>query len=981
MAHHPPIGIYYLDEDTPCWAFKTRNAFKKAFHLKELLMVNGLNSDDGYKLCDNFHARHMERVDFLENMGPRIVDGHTEAITRILDNCSPRDLLLPLTMDPSTSTMRSCNKCHLEKPLTLGHFHWTKAKRRFQATCIECLNNLINAKNAKASAEKRAANSFTCATCNELMERKEMAKGETDTCKSCKRDQVKASFPAVKKWIGLFRKDEQAAEPIWKWDSAHSFYSAQGLHQQKFDRMMSETGFWSQDDESPYVVRYITKDTFDSIHIDAEKYEQVLTAIQTGDTTLSGTIRTGCSTQRCIWCNVVKEQTTGNYTKEKGHWRSTCNLCRTTANAERASLEYEEDLKKGWFQCTECDEKHNASERMQGQRACRASMNAKKTTAVAERAKTIDRDEVEGRPCKCGKLFDRERFKWKQTHWGTCNECFNKKKYWKAYRERWRSVDPNGYLSYFCEQQLRYRLLHPEVCSAYNTHRRTDVDARFAAIKRYAALRNISFKDESTLRTLVGKACHYCDALPDPGDRLNGIDRLDSGQGFSGDNSVPACHLDNILKGSLKPEDYIWRMCQIYVVSQKNGETLDMDAVIFSGFTNSENTTIAGSKAGREQFEENAVGICYLCEETGMLGLDRVNSSKSYLDEDNVRACCWPCNRIKLDLSLKALYLQAWRIYSVFHSSLDMAVVPTVYPEPELERPTTPIPKVMQRRQHAQHYGYLVHNKGSGSVIARYNGIKELADALGCSVYKLRRNFDQDLPYIPDQRWHISRVPAKSYNLMLLENECTTEEAFEEYLQECTKEVTSTRSTRRPNKRKFDQQLLVLTEDGSVPLAKYGNEQELANAVKVNQSMISRQIERGVMKGYPLLVVEDDDLRLQADMPQQSLFPTMYWNVDPAIQVFSTDNVLVASAKSKAVLATMIVEAHPGHSLMEKKEKITLLNKYKKRIKRAVDNGAPFQSDNSRSWRLESVTQEEYEQERVDSIPFAVGCHTLHVEN
>ncbi len=45
MGQYPPVGIYHRDEDTPCWAFKTRNAFKTAFGLKEKLMITGLDSD------------------------------------------------------------------------------------------------------------------------------------------------------------------------------------------------------------------------------------------------------------------------------------------------------------------------------------------------------------------------------------------------------------------------------------------------------------------------------------------------------------------------------------------------------------------------------------------------------------------------------------------------------------------------------------------------------------------------------------------------------------------------------------------------------------------------------------------------------------------------------------------------------------------------------------------------------------------------
>ena len=63
--------------------------------------------------------------------------------------------------------------------------------------------------------------------------------------------------------------------------------------------------------------------------------------------------------------------------------------------------------------------------------------------------------------------------------------------------------------------------------------------------------------------SLVGSNCHYCGIVPSNrykyGKRVlsySGLDRLDSGLGYTAENVVPSCRLCNVLKSSLRPESW-----------------------------------------------------------------------------------------------------------------------------------------------------------------------------------------------------------------------------------------------------------------------------------------------------------------------------------------------------------------------------------------------------------------------------------------
>lgn len=84
-------------------------------------------------------------------------------------------------------------------------------------------------------------------------------------------------------------------------------------------------------------------------------------------------------------------------------------------------------------------------------------------------------------------------------------------------------------------------------------------------LKKYkinAKNRDLSFElPDSYAIQLFFSNCHYCGA--EPGEKLSGIDRIDSNRGYSVDNTCSACKTCNFLKGILSVEDFLKKCSEI----------------------------------------------------------------------------------------------------------------------------------------------------------------------------------------------------------------------------------------------------------------------------------------------------------------------------------------------------------------------------------------------------------------------------------
>ena len=81
--------------------------------------------------------------------------------------------------------------------------------------------------------------------------------------------------------------------------------------------------------------------------------------------------------------------------------------------------------------------------------------------------------------------------------------------------------------------------------------RRSNVDQWWKSIVQRARAVGIAMEDEEVLKARITQECHYCGYLPPDGERLNGLDRLDSSGIYKDDNTVACCAICNQMKAAM----------------------------------------------------------------------------------------------------------------------------------------------------------------------------------------------------------------------------------------------------------------------------------------------------------------------------------------------------------------------------------------------------------------------------------------------
>lgn len=80
---------------------------------------------------------------------------------------------------------------------------------------------------------------------------------------------------------------------------------------------------------------------------------------------------------------------------------------------------------------------------------------------------------------------------------------------------------------------------------------------------------------------LVKQPCHYCGTLPSTRTKgeyqseVNGIDRIDSSQGYSIDNCVPCCTMCNYMKLDYSKNEFLYHVEKIYKHCRKGSTTIE----------------------------------------------------------------------------------------------------------------------------------------------------------------------------------------------------------------------------------------------------------------------------------------------------------------------------------------------------------------------------------------------------------------------
>lgn len=96
---------------------------------------------------------------------------------------------------------------------------------------------------------------------------------------------------------------------------------------------------------------------------------------------------------------------------------------------------------------------------------------------------------------------------------------------------------------------------------------------RFNSIKANAISRDLEFdlnKDE--VFNIISQPCYYCgQELVD--NKIMGIDRIDSNKGYNSENTVPCCHICNLMKNAFTIDVFFNHIDKIYNKHIKKSST------------------------------------------------------------------------------------------------------------------------------------------------------------------------------------------------------------------------------------------------------------------------------------------------------------------------------------------------------------------------------------------------------------------------
>lgn len=308
------------------------------------------------------------------------------------------------------------------------------------------------------------------------------------------------------------------------------------------------------------------------------------------------------------------------------------------------------------IECFEATTKDGKSRRA----VCKPCYNRKKAERAKEGSKDIDPSTVP-KPLhcvKCGKGGKEVTFKWrkdlKQGGWRTeCNTCNNLKGYSEKSRAKRRDENEEEYLSNNAKTHLEWAHANPDKIEEQKMKTRTDPSRRFKALvtyirSKYGNDEMLNYDDSDKLESKMSLPCHYCDHSPNIGEPLNGLDRITPGGKYEDSNTVPCCGVCNSMKLTFTVDEFIQGVRDIV---GNRGHSSGLERPTAFGGTSERRATTKDKtdELTRVKKLELWSGECYLCSRGPSFGIDRVDPSKNYT-EDNCKSCCSLCNYMKKDL-------------------------------------------------------------------------------------------------------------------------------------------------------------------------------------------------------------------------------------------------------------------------------------------------------------------------------------------
>ena len=145
------------------------------------------------------------------------------------------------------------------------------------------------------------------------------------------------------------------------------------------------------------------------------------------------------------------------------------------------------------------------------------------------------------------------------------------------------------------------------------------------------------------MKVKLSLECEYCGFMPNDDEPINGLDRVDSSQGYTDSNTVPCCATCNSMKGSLDVNVFIDNVRKI-VRFRNLPIVAARERTRMSPFSGRTELRAEGKKAKVDHLtNDDKIRLwsapCYLCGRSPSFGIDREDASDDYTVE-NSRSCC-----------------------------------------------------------------------------------------------------------------------------------------------------------------------------------------------------------------------------------------------------------------------------------------------------------------------------------------------------
>jgi hypothetical protein len=334
---------------------------------------------------------------------------------------------------------------------------------------------------------------------------------------------------------------------------------------------------------------------------------------------------------------------------------SRCQKCRGDANEAGKHNKIkiiEQNENNNGILCTGCldsfPDEHFIGDKGQITKTCRHCRELNKIADLKRSGRIRNSESMENNPERAIKKVE-----WRKNNYDKV------KLYWqKARKLKIDTLGMDEYLKRNAEYAKKYRAEHEEFMKKLYAKQKIDPVYKFNCYRYRANKKSIEFNlSQDECEKLFTSDCYYCGIEIDELS-LNGIDRINSDDGYKIDNCVSCCKICNFMKGCYDVDVFIGICSHILTYNKLVDGKLNYK--LFSNINGTSYNTYLyrATKKGMKFELTNADyialvnGICYLCGKESNInhlnGIDRYDNIDGY-NIKNCRSCCATCNYMKRD--------------------------------------------------------------------------------------------------------------------------------------------------------------------------------------------------------------------------------------------------------------------------------------------------------------------------------------------